>query len=933
MLSSRFAVAAPHLVRRLLPLAPCWAFVLFVAATGWAKSPQVPAFERLFSEHVDEEEQQPTGPPEIGGRLLLTELNCVACHAGGEFVAARAKQAPILTDVGARIRPNHLASYLLDPQAVHPGTTMPQVLDRFPEPQRREAARAIAHYLTALAGRTPPQLLPRFGDGEMGDRLFHQVGCIACHDSPREGWDALPTSKPFGDLAAKYTLPSLTAFLLDPHAVRPAGRMPSLQLSSLEARRIAAYLLQLPEVASVKVSYYEGSWQKLPDFDKLKPVSIDGVDEITIKHAKRKDDFALRFEGRLSIDRDGEYTFHLKSDDGSRLTIDGQVVVDHDGIHGETSKSGKATLKAGSHDVIVDVFERAGGELIQAEFEGPGVKRQPLHAAMAAGDDDPMITPIQFTANDALIDQGRVWWSKAGCASCHELRENDKLVGQRFTAPPLSEVRVDRGCLSDDAGETRGFDYRLRPTQLAALRAALQQPPVENELPIGHTLAAFNCYACHSRNGFGGVQLERSEHFQGTIPEMGDEGRIPPHLDGVGAKLTDKWLAKLLTQSSKDRPYMLTRMPRFGGKNVGHLQNQLAKVDRAELKPPPEVMFEAPLSEIKAAGRKLVGDKGLSCIKCHTFGRFRATGIQSIDMKMMSERLREDWFRRYLRNPQLFRPRTRMPTAWPAEGPSLIEDVLDADSERQIAAVWTYLSDGVRARIPSGVEIKTLELIPIDEAIIYRNFIQGAGSRAIAVGYPEGIHQAWDANELRLAMLWQGRFIDASRHWSGRGQGFQPPAGEKILQFPSGPTFARLDDDQATWPAAATSASGAVNSSVRSQRFRGYTLTADQRPTFQYQVHDAQVTEFLDTEVDDPETLAVRRFEVDSTNADTTLWVRLAIGDEIREAEDGWFVVDGQWRTRLHGAAPRLRDSNGKVELLAPLPTGKKHRLRQDLVW
>ena len=48
---------------------------------------------------------------------------------------------------------------------------------------------------------------------------------------------------------------------------------------------------------------------------------------------KRDDQFALRFEGALSIDAEGEYTFWLKSDDGSRLTIDGKVVVDNDGIH------------------------------------------------------------------------------------------------------------------------------------------------------------------------------------------------------------------------------------------------------------------------------------------------------------------------------------------------------------------------------------------------------------------------------------------------------------------------------------------------------------------------------------------------------------------------------------------------------------------------
>jgi phosphatidylserine/phosphatidylglycerophosphate/cardiolipin synthase-like enzyme len=40
---------------------------------------------------------------------------------------------------------------------------------------------------------------------------------------------------------------------------------------------------------------------------------------------------------------------------------------------------------------------------------------------------------------------------------------------------------------------------------------------------------------------------------------MGDEGRIPPSLNGVGAKLTAGWLKKIFAEGSNDRPYMLTR--------------------------------------------------------------------------------------------------------------------------------------------------------------------------------------------------------------------------------------------------------------------------------------------------------------------------------------------------------------------------------------
>ena len=61
---------------------------------------------------------------------------------------------------------------------------------------------------------------------------------------------------------------------------------------------------------------------------------------------------------------------------------------------------------------------------------------------------------------------------------------------------------------------------------------------------------------------------------------------------------------------------------------------------------------------------------------------------------------------------------------------------------------------------------------PEGEATLYRNFIDGVGPRAIGVGYHEGVNLAFDANNMRLAMIWHGEFIDGARHWIARGQGF-----------------------------------------------------------------------------------------------------------------------------------------------------------------
>src|SRR5207237_1507830 len=99
----------------------------------------------------------------------------------------------------------------------------------------------------------------------------------------------------------------------------------------------------------------------------------------------------------------------------------------------------------------------------------------------------------------------------------------------------------------------------------------------------------------------------------------------------------------------------------------------------------------------------------------------------------------------------------------------------------QIAGMWTYLADGDKAVFPVGLVTGKIELIAFDEAVIYRNFIDGAGTRAIGVGYPEKLNLAFDANNVRLAMLWHGGFIDAARHWTARGAGVERPLGANRL--------------------------------------------------------------------------------------------------------------------------------------------------------
>jgi serine/threonine protein kinase len=130
---------------------------------------------------------------------------------------------------------------------------------------------------------------------------------------------------------------------------------------------------------STAFSYYEGRWDKLPDFDALQPVESGTGAAFDLHLAKRAEHFAFRFEGFFKLDRDADCTFLLTSDDGSRLFIDGKPVVDNDGNHPLRTKEGKVRLARGGHKVVVLYFQGIGAAGLAVEMmEGPGPVRRNL---------------------------------------------------------------------------------------------------------------------------------------------------------------------------------------------------------------------------------------------------------------------------------------------------------------------------------------------------------------------------------------------------------------------------------------------------------------------------------------------------------------------------------------------------------------------------
>jgi len=887
--------------------------------------PVVAGFERFYS--ADD------GDDAAGGLLLAGELNCTSCHAASAPAAALVlpKQAPILDRVGERVRLDYLRRFLADPQHTKPGTTMPSLFVGVDNERKQRQVESLVHLLasTGLILETGP-ITPAV---QRGERQFHTLGCAACHDARQDGTQHLATSVPLPpDMEAKYSVPGLAAFLANPLAVRPSARMPHLNLTPEEARDVASYLLRELEVAStLEYAYYEGNWQSLPDFDRLAPKTTGSTNSFDV-NVGRPDQFGVVFRGKFRVLRDGKYTFHLGSDDGSRLRIDGRGVVDVDGIHPLSFKSGEVELTAGLHDIQAEYFEQSGEQEMRIEFQGPGITRQAVeYVLVAPGKDDEAADDDRWQVDPALVAEGARLFESIGCAACHDLMHDGRRLPSRLAARSLAALAPDRGCLGAKINAPTP-DFGLDSRQRAALGKALSKmqnvtdatPPLTAADVAQRSMTALNCYACHQRDGRGGVEPARNHVFLSNQPEMGDEGRLPPPLTGVGAKLAEAWLKRVVERGDKSRPYMFTRMPGFGAELAAPLVAALQSLDPPVAGEP--VTIEIPAGRFEAGGRHLAGESGLSCVKCHTWGNVPATGIQAIDLTTMTQRLRHMWFQQYMLDPQRFRPGTRMPAAWPM-GQVLLPQVLDGQALTQIEAIWEFLKDGRQAAMPLGLGPNPMPLVAYSEPILYRNFIEGAGTRAIGVGYPEKVNLAFDANDLRPALIWHNAFIDASKHWGGRGAGFQGPLGDNVLALPAGVDLAQLPRPAAAWPDKSAKELG--------YRFDGYRLDEMRRPTFLYRIGDVVVEDHFEPESKSEFTPLVRtlRFTGDATRP--PLYFRAATAKSVEPLDAGWFRIDGTWKLHLESTAtPEVRSNGGRREIIVPVPIGDgEAKIVQTFVW
>ena len=241
------------------------------------------------------------------------------------------------------------------------------------------------------------------------------------------------------------------------------------------------------DLEEVKYKFYRDTWEKLPDFDALKPETVGTLDRPLFSLAPRSRDeaFGFVFEGTLVVPEDGKYTFHLDSDDGSRLLVDGEPVVARDGIHGEgDAQAGSVDLEEGRHPIRLDYFQQGHGLGLTVAWSGPGFERRSLSGPHRKGGDKPRELSPAAIARKIEVDGAKVL-GEPTMARYAELKE-------KFAAASRSMLPPDRALCVTEAGTTAPPTHLLmrgnpqspgdevEPAFLVVLggeKAVIQSPP------------------------------------------------------------------------------------------------------------------------------------------------------------------------------------------------------------------------------------------------------------------------------------------------------------------------------------------------------------------------------------------------------------------------------------------------------------------------
>jgi mono/diheme cytochrome c family protein len=495
---------------------------------------------------------------------------------------------------------------------------------------------------TALRHERTPELTASLA-ADAGRELFLQHRCAQCHlpERERRGSPELTARGPdFAAIGSRLDWRWVRDWVLDPRGVRASASMPAL-LSGPQARAdaeaIAAYLatFQDPKLKSA----HEQTAQALKSAGPVSALDADSTvarlrcGGCHIDQEQAADDGRLPLQGAGRKFLPGSLAAYLQNPTAHYAW--------NPMPHFRLSPAEALELEAG--------LRRGGGRGGQRQAGPP--------------------------SDAQVLARGRTLVETTGCLSCHDA-PGSGLQNKAKVAVMTGHARGN--CLLG-TGPARHTFSKEQTEQLQAFVAGGLQPAQRHVAPefAARQVRQLRCNGCHG-------------NFEGI-----------PELDLVGEKLRPEWVSAFVAgkvpykprgETHPDgQPWLPARMPGFPG------QAPLLAVGlAAQAGHPPATAGDTPLDPaLVQAGSMLVSAHGgFSCVACHGVAGKPPTQVfeaEGINLLYSADRLRPDFFRRWLRNPMRVDPSTRMPNYFDDAGKSPLINVLGGQADAQIEAIWHYL--------------------------------------------------------------------------------------------------------------------------------------------------------------------------------------------------------------------------------------------------
>ena len=742
--------------------------------------------------------QDQVNPDQIAtGRTLFAQVGCSKCHDKDNNLNA----------IGSKyVSVDALADFIGNPHASDPDGRMPQL---FP-PTEQHLAAAVAAFLFHTRKRAEPYAAPPAGNVQRGTQLFRTSGCANCHhlgNSP--GQRDAPLRGPAFGQSAGLPLRHYWSF------------------GSAESPAVQDHVTGRTEQVKGRTQFARSSSPRDATFE------FDGQTFIELPHFHRPDTMTLSVWVKTT--RGGSIITWGRPGGGRRGSRELRMNIGQDGAnsicYGEyNSDGGWRPVIVRPQDVnVVDgkwhhiAVVRQGQTIrhyVDGNFQGGGKTQK------GAGDytDRLLIGALGLQAKPSNRFQGQLDDLSIWEMALSEQQVADLAAGAsplQMANPeqePVEPFNVTDGCLAADVKRPLP-DYQLSVTDRTALRRFLQTvQPIDgnayrNAPPVLHDLRLrqFRCAKCH--------ELDNQNIQQGVTVD--DEGRVvrnerPPRLTGAGAKLTSSWLRAVLLEKQRNRPWLNLRMPHFGASvnDLPALISSAAGVPAEDPAPPPR-------RDLASAGLEIIGLRRgqVACITCHDYrgiNRRKDGVVPAPDLADAGHTVRQNWFARWMHDPQRLQPGTSMP--------QLFLEVSPAERQLRIAQLWSALYYQKDLPLPKGVlDQKTAgtRIIVKDKPVLFRMAtVTPAGKidRAINVGLPGGLNFTFDTVTCQLKYAWKGPFIDAGPAWNGRGGNPVSAQGAPLLTLRTGHTIRIGESEPPTPP-----------------RFLGYRLERHM-PVFRYRI-------------------------------------------------------------------------------------------------